>query len=98
MFNGSLTQQGEWWLRQWNIETIFCKLQDWEDVSEGQYWISAIGNDGCGARLCLESSYVYSMADDEAWAAYMVYLAKTIQQIRYRETVTAMRPLLPGNG
>ncbi len=94
MFDVSITDQGLWWMRDWNIETIFCKVQDWSDVNEGQYWVYAIGNDGCGARMALDSDYVYNMANDEAWGAYMIYLAKTIQHIRYRETVTEVRSLL----
>ena len=53
MFDVSITDQGLWWMRDWNIETIFCKVQDWSDVNEGQYWVYAIGNDGCGARMAL---------------------------------------------
>ena len=39
MFDVSITDQGLWWMRDWNIETIFCKVQDWSDVNEGQYWV-----------------------------------------------------------
>lgn len=94
MFDVSITDQGLWWMRDWNIETIFCKVQDWEDVNDGSFWVYAIGNDGCGARMQLDSEYVRMMANDEAWGAYMIYLAKTIQHIRYRETVTEVRSLL----
>lgn len=97
MFDQSLSMYGLRWLQEWNLETFFCNLQSWDDVNDGTYWIYAVGNDGCGARIALDSEYVYMMANDEAWGAYMTYLAKTIQQIRYRETVIDFKALLPAD-
>ena len=81
----SLSGQAQIWLQQLNLECALCEFPTFEDVCAGQHWIVAIGNDGMGARLAVETEWCRDYADTFATLAHFAYLGKAIRQMRAEE-------------
>lgn len=87
----SLSNQAQLWLYQNNVEGVVCELPTLEDVMAGQHWIMAVGNDGMGAKLAVETEWCREHADSMVTLVHFSYLSLALRRMRYEEVTASER-------
>ena len=83
---GMLAASADYWLRQRNVEMVWCNLRTLDEVMDGTHSVFALGNDGMGVQLVFSTDAVLEADDDAVLVLTQLgYLGKAMQRVRYQE-------------
>lgn len=81
----------EWWLKQNNVEGLVCGIPTFEDVLDGVHRVIAVGNDGMGVHITVDTGKS-DEAGDQAEVVQLVYLSRLLRHFRMSEAGIAPGP------
>jgi len=83
--DGQLAAEGQWWLRERNVEAVFCWLPTFDQVCDGVHTIAALGNDNVGVSIVVDSEEAARAAGRGGEQVQLAFLGRFLSQIRRQE-------------
>jgi hypothetical protein len=80
-----LAVEGQWWARERNIEAVWCTLPTFDEVCEGVYTVTALGNDGIAVNIVLDAEEATLAAGRGGEQVQLAYLGRFLGQVRRQE-------------
>lgn len=82
----TLSATADYWLRQRNVEVVWCRLPSLEEVESGTHSVFAVGNDGTGVQMFFDTEAVRDAEDDIVVLTQFGYIGRALQRMRFLET------------